>query len=122
MSRCPNRQKQIKKDASFCPYCQKPIRGKAGIEKDDIYFWGVIALITFLFPFFVLVEYQFFTTRLEHSDISQISLWFLFLSAFIALVTVNKKPRKFRFLSLFFNLSIILWYAIWVNTLGFITN
>jgi hypothetical protein len=122
MSLCPNCQKEIKKDASFCIYCQLPTRGKPGKEKGESFIPRLIAIITFLYPFIVLVGYQFFERRLEYSAGLGGSLVILFISAIIAFLTVIQKPRFFRFLSLLFNLSVIGWYAIWVNSLGYIYN
>ena len=128
MSSCPNCGKEISQNSSFCPYCQKYTSEKAEKKMknkgtnipriNDVP--RLIAIFTFFYQFIVLFVFVLFTQRLEITDLRIWTLLFELFMPFLILYTIIKKPRFFRFLSLFFNLMVILRYAIWVNTIGFI--
>lgn len=113
MIKCPNCGKEINQNAQYCPYCQKYTSKK---EEKEIDLPRLIAIGTFIYSFIFLVGYQFFTKRLEMNNFYSGLLLGLFGSAILAVYPIIKKPRFFRFLSLFCNLFMILRYAIWVNS------
>ena len=115
MSTCPNCGKEINQRASFCIHCQTNLKEKADKEKKERITPLITAIVTFIYPFIVLINYRFFTCRVNFSLAYLISP-FLGISIILTLYTIYKKKTFFRFLSLFLNLFVMGRYAIWVNS------
>lgn len=117
MRLCIECGKEINEARSFCPDCQIHDTERVEREKEEKErTWRLIAIGTFIYPFITLIVYQFFTRRLEVSNFYDIILMINFISWILALYSLKKKSTFFRYLSLFWNIIVIGWYIIWVNS------